>query len=59
MSDAERKVVYQAVHGELGAAMLQMLDSDDKIICGHVWKAHRMLSELLTDANGEEEGEDA
>ena len=35
-----------------------MVDSDDKIICDRVREAHRKLSELLTDANGKEEGRD-
>ena len=47
MTDSEKRVIVQAVHGELGAAMVQMIDSDDKIICDHVREAHRMLSELL------------
>ena len=47
MTAIERDVLFNAVHGELGAAMVQMIDSDDKIICDHVREAHRMLSALL------------
>ena len=46
MTDIERQAI-QAAHGELGAAIVQMIDSDDQIICNHVRKVHRMLSELL------------
>ena len=55
MTDVERKVLVDAVHGELGAAMVQMIQDDDQIICNHVREAHRMLSELLADAKGKEE----
>ena len=50
MTDRERRVITQAAHGELGAAMVQMIDSDDKIICDHVRKAQRMLAELLDNS---------
>ena len=54
MTDVERKVIVQAVHGELGVAMGQMIDSDDKIIRDHVRKAHQMLSELLANSASQE-----
>ena len=42
---------------ELTSAVQQMIPTDDGIICGHVREAHRMLTELLADANDNEEGE--
>ena len=51
MTDVERKVIAQAVHGELGGAIVQMIDSDDQIICDRVREAHRMLSELLANSD--------
>ena len=50
MTDRQRRVITQAAHGELGAAMVQMIDSDDQIICDHVRKAQRMLAELLDNS---------
>lgn len=32
--------------GELGAAIIQMLPSDDQIICEHVRRAHAIIVEL-------------
>lgn len=60
MTNRERQVIM-AAHGELGAAIVQMIDSDDKIICDHVRKAKRMLTELLDEsrmANTEDGDED-
>ena len=49
MTDVERQVITQAAHGELGAAIVQMIDSDDKIICDHVRTAKNILVKLLSD----------
>ena len=57
MTAIERDVLFNAVHGELGAAVIQMIDSDDgfAIMFG---KLIESCPPLLTDANGKEEGRD-
>ena len=47
MTEVERKVIENATHLNLGGAIAQMGDSDDRIICDRVREAHRKLSELL------------
>ena len=53
MNDAEREAVTEA-HRELAAAMSQMIDKDDQIICNHVRRAEGMLASILTITQKEE-----
>ena len=49
MTDAERKVIENATYLNLGGAISQMGDSDDKIICDRVREAYRKLNRIADE----------